>query len=392
MALPLKGVRVLAFEQAIAMPLATRNLAALGASVIKIERPGTGDYVRGLDRQVRGTHSSHFIWTNERKRSLCIDLTQEGSVEVVMAILKDTDVCVSNLRPGVMSRFGLGFDSLRVKYPRLITCNISGYGTHGDAKSRKAYDVLVQAESGLMSITGTPDEMCKSGIAISDIAAGMYAYSGILAALLGRDKENARRHVEVSMLDAMGEFMGYPLMHQAALPRLGMSHQSIAPYGPQKCKDGIIMIAAQTSRDWKTVCERVLRQPQLTEDARFNTPLARHQNRIAMDEIFESAFADMTVSEVQKLLDRELIANGVVRSVAEARVHPQWSGKRDDKYSEASGSSHIIPLPNPVRRDEDIVIDRYPRIGQHTATILAESGYEEGEIEQLIGRKIVYSE
>ncbi|MDN5697055.1 MAG: CoA transferase, partial [Rubrobacter sp.] len=299
--LPLSGVTVVSVEQAVAAPFASRQLADLGARVIKIERPGSGDFARSYDETVKGM-ASHFVWLNRSKQSLTLDLKKDGAPEALDALLERADVFIHNLAPGAVERLGFGASRLRERDPRLICCSISGYGSTGPYRDKKAYDLLVQAEAGLLSITGTPETPSKAGISAADIAAGMYAYSGILAALYDRERTGEGTDFEVSLFEALGEWMGYPAYYTAyggtEPPRTGASHAAIAPYGPFEAGDGgRVFLGLQNEREWNTFCERVLDQPDLAKDTRFETNAKRVQNRAALDAQILAAFRDLTADE-----------------------------------------------------------------------------------------------
>jgi len=286
--LPLEGVTVVSLEQAVAAPFATRQLADLGARVIKVERPEVGDFARSLDRTVQGL-SSHFVWLNRSKESLTLDLKKEGAREVLERHVGRADVFVQNLAPGAAGRLGFGARSLRERHPRLIVCDVSGYGSSGPYRDKKAYDLLVQCEAGLVSITGTEETPSKVGIAVADIAAGMYANSGILAALLRRERTGEGASLEVSLFEALGEWMGFPLYYAMyggkEPPRSGARHASIAPYGPFECGDGEqIFFGIQNEREWERFCEAVLGRPEMAGDELFDDNSRRVENREALEE------------------------------------------------------------------------------------------------------------
>ncbi len=273
---PLEGITVVSLEQAVAAPFATRQLADLGARVIKIERPGVGDFARGYDTRVKGL-ASHFVWANRSKESLTLDVKHPQAAEILARLLQRTDVLMQNLVPGAAARLGLSFETLHARHPRLIVCDISGYGDDpkvpGPYRDKKAYDLLIQSESGFLSITGTPDDPAKAGCSIADIAAGMYAYSNVLAALIARGRTGVGARLDVSMLEAMAEWMSYPLYYAydgaPPPPRAAAAHATIYPYGPFAAKDGNVMLGIQNEREWQAFCDKVLQQPALATDARF---------------------------------------------------------------------------------------------------------------------------
>ena len=310
---PLDGITVLSLEQAVAAPFTTRQLADLGARVIKIERPGVGDFSRGYDATVHGL-SSHFVWLNRSKESLTLDVKHPDAAEVLRRLLAQTDVFVQNLAPGATARLGLSAAALRQTHPRLIVCEISGYGANGPYRDRKAYDLLVQAEAGLVSITGTAEAPAKSAISVADIAAGMYAYSGILTALLMRQRSGLGTLLEVSMLEALGEWMGYPMYYGAyggaAPPRSGASHAVIAPYGPFAGGDGdVVYLGVQNEREWAAFCAQVLRRPELTTDSRFASNVSRVEHRVALDTEIEQVFGRLPVTKILERLESARIAS-----------------------------------------------------------------------------------
>src|SRR5258708_3737438 len=322
----LNGITVVAVEQAVAAPFATRQLADLGARVIKIERPDGGDFARGYDAVVKG-QSSYFVWLNRSKESLTLDLKRSEGMSVLSTLLSKADVFVQNLAPGAADRLGTNAAALCAKHPRLIACNVSGYGTDGPYADKKAYDLLVQAETGLVSITGTAESACKVGISVADIAAGMYAYSGILAALFARASTGHGTSLDVSLFDALGEWMGAPMYHAAygePLKRSGASHASIAPYGPFRTRDREeIVIAIQNAREWRRFCAEVLEQPRLAEDGRFATNAARVHNRNALQLAVESILGTLTTHDLIARLDGARIAYGRVNGVRAFIDHPQ---------------------------------------------------------------------
>src|SRR3989441_5559006 len=324
---PLAGITVVSLEQAGAALFATRHPADLGARVIKIERPTGGDFARGYDTTVRGL-SSHFVWLNRGKESLTLDLKRPESQLVLSRLLERADVFVQNLAPGAAERFDLGADTLRRKYPRLTTCSLTGHGSNGPYASKKAYDLLVQSEVGLLSITGTEDTPSKVGLSIADIAGGMYAYSGILAALLQRGRTGEGAALEVSLFDALGEWMGYAMyytMGGSPPARTGASHATIAPYGPYETKDEKVIFGIHNSREWTAFCSIVLERPEFGEDARFQSNKLRVEYRAAMDSAIHDVFRNLTAAEVIERLDRADIANARINSVSQFIRHPQFA-------------------------------------------------------------------
>lgn len=379
--LPLEGVTVVSLEHAIAAPLATRHLADLGARVIKIERPGVGDFARAYDHRVDGL-ASHFVWVNRSKESLCLDLKQPAAQEVLLALLEKADVLVQNLAPGAADRLGLGYDALSAKNPRLIVCDISGYGEGGPYTEKKAYDLLIQSESGFLSVTGTPDEAVKSGISIADIAAGMYAYSGILGALIERGRSGRGRRVEIAMIDAMVEWMGFPLYYayqgQEPPQRSGASHATIYPYGAFRAGDGrTVMLGLQNEREWATFCARVLDQPALAGDARFASNAQRHANREALKALIEETFASLSAEQVIERLDAADIANAHVSTMADIWTHPQLQARR--RWTTVDSPAGLLPALQPpgMGPERPARMDPIPALGAHTEAILAELGFGE---------------
>jgi len=375
---PLSGIVVVAVEQAVAAPFATRQLADLGARVIKIERPDGGDFARGYDTTVKGL-SSYFVWLNRSKESLTLDLKRPEAAGAFARLMARADVFVQNLAPGAAERLGTATSVLRDRHPRLIVCNVSGYGVSGPYSQKKAYDLLVQSEVGLVSITGSDEAPARAGISVADIAAGMYAYSGILTALLARTTTGRGSSIEVSLFDALAEWMGQPANFAGyggpPPPRAGANHASIAPYGPFRAGDGgQIALAIQNSREWTMFCADVLQRPELADDERFRTNPLRVRNRPALHDAIESAFAPLSTSEVIERLDAARIAWARVNSMAEFLAHPQLTGRDRwrDIGSPAGALRATIP---PVRMDEvEPVMGDVPALGQHTDAILGELG------------------
>ncbi len=377
---PLEGVTVLSLEQAVAAPFATRQLADLGARVIKIERPGVGDFARGYDATVQG-ESSHFVWLNRSKESLTLDVKRPAAAEVLRRLLDQADVFVQNLAPGATGRLGLSAQSLREAHPRMVVCEISGYGSTGPYRDRKAYDLLVQAEAGLLSITGTPDELVKVGISVADIAAGMYAYSGILTALLMRHRTGAGTLVEVSMLEALSEWMGYPLYYgvYGGTPpeRSGARHAVIAPYGPFAGGDGeVVYLGIQNEREWQAFCVGVLDQPDLATDPRFVSNADRVQHRDALDAEIETVFGGMTTTEILERLESARIANARLRTVQQLSDHPQLAARERWRNIDTPAGSIRATLPPASIEGVEPVMDPVPALGAHTDVILDELGFD----------------
>jgi itaconate CoA-transferase len=380
--LPLDGITVVAIEQAVAVPFATRQLADLGARVIKIERPGTGDFARGYDTTVRGL-ASHFVWLNRSKQSVTLDLKRPEAREVMARLIARADVFVQNLAPGAADRIGLAAGDLRAAHPGLIVCGVSGYGSTGPYASKKAYDLLIQSEAGLLSITGTPDTPSKVGLSIADIAGGMYAYSGILTALLQRQRTGTGTVLDVSLFDAIGEWMGYAMyytMGGVAPARTGASHATIAPYGPYKTLDGQVIFGLQTNREWAIFCTQVLRRDELAEDERFKSNHLRVEHRNAMNIEIDGVLGALHTAEVVSRLDAAQIANARLNSVEEFIGHPQLAGRQ--AWRQVASPQGLIPaLPPPVRMEGvEPVMGAIPGLGQHTDEVLAEFGFDAATI------------
>jgi crotonobetainyl-CoA:carnitine CoA-transferase CaiB-like acyl-CoA transferase len=375
---PLDGLLVIALEQAIAAPFATRQLADLGARVIKIERPGEGDFARGYDNRVNGL-ASHFVWCNRSKESVCLDLKQTAGREALRALIARADVLVQNLAPGALERLGFDPRTLREEYPRLIICGISGYGVDGPDRNRKAYDLLIQSEAGLLSVTGEGDSMAKVGVSIADIAAGMYAYSNILAALLERGRTGRGAILDVSMLEALGEWMGFPMYYafdgQPPPERSGAAHATIYPYGPFAAGDGRrVMLGLQNEREWKVFCVEILGREDLISDPRFASNVARHRNREALREIIERGFATSDAAAVAARLEAAGIANARVNEMADFWNHPQLAARGRWRRVETSAGSIPALLPPGLPDNVEPRMDPVPDLGAHTSAVLREFG------------------
>ncbi|MFC0602501.1 CaiB/BaiF CoA transferase family protein [Streptomyces palmae] len=372
---PLHGVTVVALEQAVAAPYATRQLADLGARVIKVERPG-GDFARDYDHAVKGM-SAYFVWVNRGKESVVLDLREEADRSLLDALLAAADVFVQNLRPGACERLGLGARTLRERHPALITCEITGYGSTGPYRDKKAYDLLVQCETGLVSVTGDPAAPARAGISIADIAGGMYAYSGILTALYERERTGRGTALAVSLLDALGEWMGHPLYTQvhggAPVARSGARHPSISPYGPYRCGDGArVFLSVQNDREWVALCERVLRRPDLVRDPRFAENPLRHAHDEELTAVLEGCFGAHTADGLSALLDGVGIANARLRTVGEFAAHPQLAAR--DRWREfGSPVGPLRGLLPPVEvYGREAPMRPVPALGEHTEAIRAE--------------------
>lgn len=377
---PLEGITVLSLEHAIAAPFCSRQLADLGARVIKVERPGVGDFARNYDERVKGM-ASHFVWTNRSKESLTLDLKNEAAGDVLEKLLPQVDVLVQNLAPGAAARLGLSFEALHEKYPRLIVCDISGYGEGGPYEKKKAYDLLIQSESGFVSVTGSKDEMAKAGCSIADIAAGMYAYSNILSALLLREKTGKGSRIDVSMLESMVEWMNFPLYYsfegQEPPVRAGAAHAVIYPYGPFPTGGGqTIMLGLQNEREWKVFCEQVLGKPELAADERFANNTLRTANRDALKQIIVDTFAGMSKDQVIELLETAKIANASVNDMKGVWEHEQLKSR--NRWREMDSPVGKLPtlLPPGVNNAYEYRIDAVPGLGEHSEKILGELGYD----------------
>jgi crotonobetainyl-CoA:carnitine CoA-transferase CaiB-like acyl-CoA transferase len=374
---PLDGILVVSLEHAIAAPFCTRQLADLGARVIKVERPGPGDFARAYDTRVRG-QSSHFVWTNRSKESLALDLKDAPQLDALKAIVAKADVLVQNLAPGAAARMGLSFEALHAKHPKLVVCDISGYGDDGPYRDKKAYDLLIQAEAGLLSVTGTPDTPSKAGNSMADIAAGMYAYSSILAALLQRQRSGEGSHIDVSMLESLAEWMAYPMYYAfegaAPPPRTGASHSSIYPYGPFATRDGAVILGIQNEREWAAFCDKVLGDAGLAEDPRFDANAKRNQHRRELHEIIERVFAPLSTPEVEARLDEAQIANGRMNDMAGVWAHPQLKAR--GRWRSVPTPAGDIPALLPPGRNASFEprMDAIPAPGEHTQAILREFG------------------
>jgi crotonobetainyl-CoA:carnitine CoA-transferase CaiB-like acyl-CoA transferase len=375
---PLDHVTVVSLEHAIAAPFCTRQLADLGARVIKVERPESGDFARGYDQRARGA-SSHFVWVNRSKESLALDLKNPGHLQVLKQLIGKADVLVQNLAPGATARMGLDAAQLRQAQPRLIVCDISGYGNEGPYRDKKAYDLLIQSEAGYLSVTGTPEHPSKSGNSIADIAAGMYAYTNILSALIHRDKTGEGAHIDVSMLESLAEWMGYPMYYAMddadPPPRTGASHATIYPYGPFVAGDGgTVMLGLQNEREWVKFCEVVLQLPDLASDVRFHNNSLRNHNREALAGIIHSVFHGLTAAQVIERLDQAPIANARMNAMADLWTHPQLKARQ--RWTEVDSPMGPLPalLPPGLQSTFSYTMGPIPSVGQHNASILQELG------------------
>jgi itaconate CoA-transferase len=376
---PLDGITVITLEHAIAAPFCTRQLADLGARVIKVERPGVGDFARAYDQRARGL-ASHFVWTNRSKESLTLDVKHDEAGSILEKLLDGADVLVQNLAPGAAARLGLSYEALRERYPRLIVCDISGYGADGPYRDKKAYDLLIQSEAGFLSVTGGPDEPAKAGCSISDIAAGMYAYTNILAALIQRGRTGQGCNIDVSMLESMVEWMSFPLYYAidgaAPPPRAGASHATIYPYGPFPAGDGkIVMLGLQNEREWEVFCGKVLKRPELAKDPRFDSNSTRTVARDELRAIIVAEFAGLSSEQVIARLDDAQIANAHMNDMHDLWQHPQLKARQ--RWVEIDTPAGAMPalLPPGVPDSYTPRMDAVPALGQHTDAILAELGY-----------------
>ena len=377
---PLEGITVIALEQAVAAPLATRHLADLGARVIKIERPGVGDFARAYDTTVRGL-SSHFVWLNRSKQSMTLDVKAPEAPDVLARLFSSADVFVQNLAPGAAERLSLGAGELRQKYPKLIVCNLLGYGASGPYRDKKAYDLLIQSEAGLLSITGTEEQPCKSGISIADIAGGMYAYSAILTALLMRQRTGQGTTIEVSLLEALGEWMGYPVYYTKyggkAPPRTGAAHATIAPYGPFQSGDQKpVFLSIQNEREWERFCRVVLERGELVRDPRFDSGPRRVANRRDLHLAIEEVFSRLTASEIIARLEEAQIANARMNSVQEFLEHPQLASRKRWREIDSPVGRLSALVPPAELADVEPVMGPIPSLGEHTNVILNEIGFD----------------
>ena len=384
---PLDGITVIALEHVIAAPFCTRQLADLRARIIKIERPGDGDFARGYDTQVEGL-SSHFVWVNRSKESITLDLKQDSALDVLKSLLKTADVFIQNLAPGAAARMGLTPEALQKENPGLILCAISGYGNDGPYRDKKAYDLLIQSEAGFLSITGTPETPSKAGNSIADIAAGMYAYTNILAALLQREKTGKGTVIDISMLEALSEWMSFPMYYayKGANPpsRNGASHATIYPYGPFKAGDGkTVMLGLQNEREWVQFCEIVLENPALAKDERFDRNYKRNEKRAELLEIINTCFEKLTAVQVIARLDKAQIANARLNDMEGLWKHEQLKARQ--RWTEVGTPAGNIPalLPPGLNDSYNYRMDPIPAVGQHTESILKELGMSDADIAQM---------
>jgi itaconate CoA-transferase len=384
---PLEGITVVTLEQAVSAPFATRQLADLGARVIKIERPRTGDFARGYDETVHGM-SANFAWLNRSKQSLTLDMKHPRAAEIMKILLQSADVLVQNLAPGAAARLGLSEEALLPQYPRLILCGISGYGESGPYRDKKAYDLLIQGESGLIAITGTPNERAKTGISIADIAAGMFAYSGILTSLYRREKTGKGSVLKISMFEALCEWMMFPLYynHFGSVPFVpsGTAHPTIYPYGPFPTGDGrTVIIGIQNEREWAAFCKQVIGRPDLAADPRFNSVSRRVKNREPLKSLIEDAFGKLKSDELTKLLDDAEIANSQLNDLESVWNHPQLAAR--NRWRNVDSPVGEIPALIPPGMPVDVApkMERVPALGQDTDEILMEIGYSRADVDRM---------
>ena len=390
--LPLDGITVVAVEQAVAAPFATRQLADLGARVIKIERPGVGDFARSYDATVNGM-SSHFVWLNRSKESLTLDLKRAEALDVLRQLLRRADVFIHNLAPGAMARLGFASADIRRLHPRLVVCEVSGYGSDGPYREKKAYDLLVQSETGVLSVTGTGDEPAKVGISVADISAGMYAFSGVLAALLRREKTGEGSALEISLFDSLAEWMSYPVYYTyggTPPPRSGARHAVIAPYGPYTAGDErVVYLGLQNEREWVRFCADVIGRPEMATDARFSSNPRRVEHRDQLDAAITEAFRNLTADQVIERLDAAQIANARMNTVEELIAHPQLASR--DRWREVDSPAGPVRLLKPPFNFEGIEdrMGRIPSVGEHTDAILAEVGIDAASIAEWRSKGII---
>ena len=390
--LPLTGVTVIAVEQAVAAPFATRQLADLGARVIKIERPGVGDFARSYDTTVQGM-SSHFVWLNRSKESLTLDLKQAETIDVLRRLLRRADVFIHNLAPGAMARLGFASAAVRREHPRLIVCEVSGYGSTGPYRDKKAYDLLVQSETAVLSVTGTPDEPAKVGISVADISAGMYAFSSVLAALLRREKTGEGASLEISLFDSLAEWMSYPLYYAyggTPPPRSGARHAVIAPYGPYTAGDGnVVYLGLQNEREWNRFCAQVIGRPEMAGDERFSSNPRRVQHRDDLDAAITDAFRDLTADQVIERLEGAQIANAHMNTVEGLIAHPQLEAR--GRWRDVDSPAGAVRMLKPPFNFEglDVSMGPIPSVGEHTDAILGELGIAASMVADWRARGIV---
>jgi len=390
--LPLAGITVVAVEQAVAAPFATRQLADLGARVIKIERPGVGDFARSYDTTVRGM-SSHFVWLNRSKESLTLDLKEAEAIAVLGTLLRRADVFIHNLAPGAMARLGFASAEVRREHPRLVVCEVSGYGSAGPYRDKKAYDLLVQSEAAVLSVTGTLDAPAKVGISVADISAGMYAFSSVLAALLYREKTGEGASLEVSLFDSLAEWMSYPMYYAyggTPPPRSGARHAVIAPYGPYTAGDGnVVYLGLQNEREWNRFCAQVIGRPEMASDERFSSNPRRVEHRDELDAAITDAFRGLTADQVIERLEAAQIANARMNTVEGLIAHPQLEAR--DRWRDVDSPAGTVRMLKPPFNFErmDVPMGPIPSVGEHTDAILGELGIAASTVADWRARGIV---
>jgi itaconate CoA-transferase len=381
--LPLEGITVVSLEQAVAAPYASRQLADLGARVIKVERPGGGDFARNYDSTVKGL-ASYFVWLNRGKESVALDLKSAAGLSALTALIGRADVFVQNLAPGAAERMGLSAAALRAGHPELIVCDVSGYAPDGPFAHQRAYDLLIQCETGLLSVTGSADAPAKAGISVADIAGGMFAFSSILAALYARARTGDGAALSVSLFESLTEWMSQPMYYAMYTgtppPRTGTSHATIAPYGTfRTAGGGSVQLAVQNDREWRRLCDQVLGRPGLADDPRFATNIARVANRPELHAEIESVLAGQAPERVLELLDAAQIANGRMNTVTDLLDHPQLSHRWAEVDSPA-GPLRALPSPISLAGGAEPALGAVPALGEHTAAVLAELGLSDTEI------------
>ena len=375
--LPLSGIRVVALEQAVSAPFCSRQCADLGADVIKVERPDGGDFARDYDGDLRGL-SGHFAWLNRGKRSIVLDLKQDPDRAACRELIDRADVFLHNLAPGAVERLGFGYDACHARNPRLIWCGISGYGPDGPYRDKKAYDMLVQAESGVVSLTGFPEAAAKVGVSIADITSGMYAYSSILAALLQRHRTGEGERIDISMLECLVEWTApqmYKYLGTGSVPaRVGIRHSGIVPYGAFKCADGLVTFAIQNQREWRRLCETVFENAAMADDPRFATNSDRLKNRAELETWIEQYFSHLTGVEIVARLERAEIANATLNDIPAVVAHAQLAAR--GRWTEADSPVGAIPALVPPHNLQHASprMGKIPALGEHTEEILAELG------------------
>ena len=390
--LPLAGITVVAVEQAVAAPFATRQLADLGARVIKIERPGVGDFARSYDTTVRGM-SSHFVWLNRSKESLTLDLKEAEAIAVLGTLLRRADVFIHNLAPGAMARLGFASAEVRREHPRLVVCEVSGYGSAGPYRDKKAYDLLVQSEAAVLSVTGTLDAPAKVGISVADISAGMYAFSSVLAALLYREKTGEGASLEVSLFDSLAEWMSYPMYYAyggTPPPRSGARHAVIAPYGPYTAGDGnVVYLGLQNEREWNRFCAQVIGRPDMASDERFSSNPRRVEHRDELDAAITDAFRGLTADQVIERLEAAQIASARMNTVEGLIAHPQLEAR--DRWRDVNSPVGTVRMLKPPFNFErmDVPMGPIPSVGEHTDAILGELGIAASTVADWRARGIV---